>query len=310
MPLQRAWWLALSAVMVAAPVRAWAQADDAVRQEVLAQAEQADRAGDHARALDLATRAGRMSMTPSVRFFIAQQEAALGRTAEALNDAMICQRDVASGTAVRNRAFFQHRCSDLETSMRSRIGRVVLHVPTPTPSGLRVRISGREVSDAFFGIPYLVSPGEVPVEASAPGQGSFRSSLEVAVGQTVEVNVALTNAAPAPTGVPPPGQPVSPPMPQAGAQPGAVPPPPMAAPGGIPAGMAMLRILGPMQGVPIYVDGQNGGVTPVSHVIVSPGLHNIVVSAPGRAPQHMVIIAVVGQLLVVDMSGGAAPAHY
>ena len=55
------------------------------RRDLLDQAEAARAAGDHARALDLATRASQLRVTPSLRLLLAQEHQALGHVLEALD---------------------------------------------------------------------------------------------------------------------------------------------------------------------------------------------------------------------------------
>ena len=78
------WTLALVASTCAGAAFAQSDADMAARRLLLEQAQQARTGGDHTRALDLASRAGRISMTASVRRFIAEEENSLGRYASAL----------------------------------------------------------------------------------------------------------------------------------------------------------------------------------------------------------------------------------
>src|SRR5690349_3172205 len=65
----------------------------AARRSLIEQAQQARRAGDHVRALDLAERATQISMSPSLRLFIAQEQTALGRLADAFGNADLCGRE-------------------------------------------------------------------------------------------------------------------------------------------------------------------------------------------------------------------------
>ncbi|MFO0608216.1 MAG: hypothetical protein U0324_33935 [Polyangiales bacterium] len=196
--------------------------EEAARAELIAQAGQARGAGDHARALDLMSRAAAIRVTPSLRLFIAQEHRAVGHVTDAYDQAARCARDAQADPATPNRAEVIGVCTALLDELRARVGRVTLQVPTP-PAGLRVRVAGDEVSQALWGVPYTVAPGAVVVEASADGYAPFRQSVAVAAGQSAEVRVALTelprpavaHAAPPPTLVTPPVvTPPTPPAPQ------------------------------------------------------------------------------------------------
>lgn len=196
--------------------------EEAARAELIAQAEQASDRGDHPRALDLATRAAAIRVTPSLRLLLAQEHGAVGHAADAYEQATRCAREAQADPATRNRDQVIAACTALADQLRARVGRVTLQVPAPPP-GLHVRVAGDEVSQALWGVPYTVAPGAVVVEASADGYAPFRQSVAVAAGQSAEVRVALTelprpavaHAAPPPTPVTPPVvTPPPPPPPQ------------------------------------------------------------------------------------------------
>jgi hypothetical protein len=173
------------------PARAQGDAAIAARRDLLVQAQVAHDAGDHARALDLATRAGQIQMTPSVRMFIAQEQAAIGHLADALGGADLCVREAERDATLRNRDAIIAQCRGLIASLQPRVARVVVRVPSPPPDGLRVTVAGGTLNEAFYGVPYVVTPGTVRVEATAPGQAAFARDVAVSVGGVAEVSVAL-----------------------------------------------------------------------------------------------------------------------
>jgi hypothetical protein len=74
--------------------------------------------------------------------------------------------------------------------LRGRVGRVVV-VPSARPSALRVTVGGHDLSAAVLDVPYVVTPGSVAIEASAPGFQTFRRTVEVSAGAQVRVEVVL-----------------------------------------------------------------------------------------------------------------------
>jgi hypothetical protein len=222
--------LAISMLALVHASNAWAQtpAEVAARRGLLEQAEAASRAGDHTQALELGERAGRISMSPSLRLFLANEERTVGRAADALGNAELCAQTAERDTTLRNRTQLISQCRALIAELTPRVGRVTLRVAPPAPQGLQITLGGQPMSDAFWGVPFTVNPGHVVVEATAPGHVAFRTEVDVAAAATVEVPVQLADApvassppptsssgpavatasgSPAPVLVPPPSQP-------------------------------------------------------------------------------------------------------
>jgi hypothetical protein len=176
-----------------AATRASAQTEQemAARAQLLEQAQAARTAGDHARALDAATRAGRIRMTPSVRLFIAEENESAGHLAEAMSSADLCVREATRDATLRNRDAILGSCNEIAGRLRGRVGQVIVNFNGSTPPGLRVTVAGAELSDALFGVAYMVNPGTVPIDAQAPGYAPFHRDVPVAAGNTVNVGIAL-----------------------------------------------------------------------------------------------------------------------
>lgn len=183
--------LALTSVFVPSLVHAQSASDIAARRGLIDSAQQARAAGDHVRALDLAERAGRLSMTPSLRLFIAQEQYELGRLAEAYGNADTCMREADRDRTLRNRTVILTACRSLADTLRSRIGYVVVRVPASTPAGLEVTVAGHPLMPVFYGAPYVVTPGAVLIEARAPGYVPFHQEVSVAPGTTQDVTITL-----------------------------------------------------------------------------------------------------------------------
>lgn len=180
---------------------------DVARRDLIAQAEAAATAGDHARAVQLGERAAQLRVTPTIQYFLAREHLALGHPVEALGYSGACARSAEADLTLRNRDGVLQACRDLMAETGRRVVRVIVHVPSPAPPGLAVRVHDAELPATLYDIPYPVAPGVVVVEATAPGHVPFRRELQVAASQTALVDVRLD---PAP--VTPPVVAVSPPV--------------------------------------------------------------------------------------------------
>lgn len=160
------------------------------RRDLLDQAETARAASDHARALDLATRASQIRMTPSLRLLLAQEHNALGHVLEALDQSSSCAREAAADATMNNRERILEACRALSSTLSQQVGRVVVRVLSP-PEGTVLRVAGAEVNSALWGVGYPVVPGEVRIEAETPEGARFERTVSVAIGATEEVEVTL-----------------------------------------------------------------------------------------------------------------------
>jgi hypothetical protein len=195
-PIFSAPFVATSLLVLAQASTAWAQtpAEIAARRGLLEQAEAASHAGNHQQALELGERAGRISMTPSLRFFLASEQQALGRLADALGNAELCQQTAERDSTLRNRAALISQCRTMITDLSPHVGRVTVQVPTPAPQGLQVTIAGQSVSDAFWGVPFVVTPGHVSIDAVAPNCTAFHREVDITAGGNMNVAVQLDAA--------------------------------------------------------------------------------------------------------------------
>ncbi len=174
---------------------ALAQTDPAVtaatRASLLQQAQQARAANDHARALELATRAGAVEMSAAVRRFVADEQNALGQLGPALGSAEACMRDGEhEGAAARADVT---ACASLAANLRPRVGRVIIE-GTPV-AGLRLRVADVEAAPSTWAAGVAVTPGPVLVTGLAPGYRPFHQELDVGPGRTRLVRVVLEEAA-------------------------------------------------------------------------------------------------------------------
>jgi hypothetical protein len=171
----------------------------AARRDLLDRAQQADTAGNHAQALDLARRAGTLLMSPSLRGFIARQETQLGQLVAAMGDADACVREAEHDAAIANRDAIIADCRGQMVLLRTRVGRVIVHVPSPAPEGLRVTVAGDVLDPALYDVGTVVTPGTVHVEATASGMRPFARDVTVTAASDADVRLAFeASSAPQP----------------------------------------------------------------------------------------------------------------
>lgn len=203
-----------AAATLSAPAIALAQTDaDALRRDLLAQAEQAREAGDHARAAELAGRAGTLRMTPSLALLLAQEHEQLGHLVTALDHARRCTADATSDAALRNRERLLGICRELTGVLTGRVGRITVRVPADLARAT-VRVGGRELPPAAWGVAVPVDPGEVVVRVSDEARHHAQTlTVRVGPGASVEVEADPPAVAAPPTAAPRPAvaQPERPP---------------------------------------------------------------------------------------------------
>ncbi len=194
-----AWPIAIASCLVAH--QAAAQSDQALgtRQELIARALEASKAGDHAAALSLAKRAAILRMTPSLRMFIAQEQKEVGLLAGSYGNARQCAAEAEADLSLDDRARILARCRALEEALVRRIAHVVVTLPSPAPAGAHVRVAGEDIDLALLGTPLVVTPGKVPIAVVAPGYVPYETEVTLGEAAEAEVTVRLERAAPAPT---------------------------------------------------------------------------------------------------------------
>jgi hypothetical protein len=186
-------WLA-STALASAPTLAQENPAYVARLDLIAQAEAAATAGDHAQALRFAERAAQLHVTPTLQYFLAREHLALDHPVEALGYSRACARAAEADLALRNRDVVLEACRAIVASTERRVGRITVQVPSPALPGLAVRVQQVELPATLYGVPYPVVPGAVVVEASAPGRLPFRREVQVTASETSSVDVHLDAA--------------------------------------------------------------------------------------------------------------------
>ncbi len=205
-------YVSLALTLTAAP--AWAQpsaSEEAARGRLIDDSVAARDRNDHTAALALAQRAGEIRMTPSLRQFVAEELAALGRPVEALVAARQCESDAESDARARYRREVLRECRRLQLALQRSVADVVIVPPPSVPAGMRVVVQGQDLRSELWNVPYPVMPGTVRVEATANGQ-AFHAEQPVRAGETFRVRVELR---PVPAPAPAPVEPAPAPAPAA-----------------------------------------------------------------------------------------------
>lgn len=203
--------------------------DDALRRDLVAQAEAARDANDHARAYDLATRAATIRVSPSLSLMLAQEGTELGRLVEALDHARRCASEARAVEALRNRDRILHLCETMVTDLDQQVARVTVTVPAESAEGASVEVAGHTLPPSAWGVAVPVNPGDVTVQARTSDGRTFARALHLARGERSMVSVvfgvstrlrSLDDASSAPPTQAPPQRPIvdqpAPPLPSRG----------------------------------------------------------------------------------------------
>jgi len=164
--------------------------EDQARQQLIERAQAAHGKGDHRAALDFAQRASRLRKSPTLLLFIAEEQSELTLFADAYASAQQCLREAELDRTARLREQSIERCRSMADQLKAKVSYVVINVPT-APEGLSVRLSGQQLNQAAIGIPFLITPGNVTVEATAPSHVPYRLDITVPEGKTINVTVNL-----------------------------------------------------------------------------------------------------------------------
>ncbi len=197
--VQRGWMATQWAVMVATCAAAAAAQDthEALRAELVAQADRARDAGDHARAREYGLRAEQLRSSPSLTLFVAQEDEQLGRLVEGLERARRCAADATSDPTLRNRERIERNCRALADDLESRVARVTLNVPADHVA-LHVLVGDRTIPAAAWGVPIPVDPGTVDVRADDATGCRFATTVRITAGGAAAVGVTCSAPSPRP----------------------------------------------------------------------------------------------------------------
>jgi hypothetical protein len=191
---------------------------EAARRVLVAQAQRAADDGDHARAVELLTRAAQVRTSPSLRQFLVDELLETRAWLRAYVEAVQCQREATADATLPYRREILRDCVRAEARARPHLAQLVVNAPEDAPT-LRVRAAGADVPRAFWGVQFPVASGAVVLDANTDDGRTFRAELTLGEGETRTVTVVLSPAATRTVVTPPP--PPLPPTP-----PPSLPPPP------------------------------------------------------------------------------------
>lgn len=176
-----------------ASTAAWAQSDAevAARRQLIEEARRLSSAGDHARAVELATRASRIRTTPSLRAFLAAEQLSVGQVVRAMSNAEQCASELRRDTTASDRDRLIADCQRIAQQASERVARVTVEGLAESIAGLTVRVQGEPMNLALLGVPTVVDPGVVLVEVDAAGFRPFRQEIRVESRQSGSVRVEL-----------------------------------------------------------------------------------------------------------------------
>ena len=183
--------LFVTTTTVASQAMAQTGAELATRHELLDQAREMSAQGDHTRALDLATRAGQIRMTASVRYFITEEQSALSLTTDALASAELCLQEASREPPSRNRDAVVANCQRLVDALHDRIGSVVVLLPGVPPNAT-VMVGGQSLPMPLWGVPFIVIAGRVMIDVTADGFLPSHHEVLVPPRQTINVEIRLS----------------------------------------------------------------------------------------------------------------------
>lgn len=172
-------------LLLAAPAHAQ-ERDPAAAQALFDQARQLSQQGRFAEACPKFQESNRLDPAAGTQFNLADCYDRAGRTASAWAAFLEAASQMrAVGQRDREKAA-QQRAEQLEP----RLPRLIVLVPDENQlPGLEVRRNGVSVGTAQWGTPVPVDPGEIELEASAPGKLTAKQALRLEEGKTVTYNV-------------------------------------------------------------------------------------------------------------------------
>ncbi len=167
----------LAALLIAAPTRA-EERNPVLAQALFDEAKRLVGAGDYARACPKFAESQRLDPSGGTLLHLAACHEQEGNTATAwaeFHEAIsIARRD---GRVDRENAA-KARIAGLE----KKLSRLTVTVPSTRPDGLYVRLDGRAMREAQFGVPFPVDPGKHEIVASAPDRKRWSTTIAVAAG--------------------------------------------------------------------------------------------------------------------------------
>lgn len=115
------------------------------RASLLAQAQRARTQGNHSLALYFAEQAGRLQMTSSVRRFIAEEQRALDRPADALTSAERCVREADAEPPSENHGLVLTGCQEMVRALRPTLAQLSIAVIDALPAEAQIELDDQPI---------------------------------------------------------------------------------------------------------------------------------------------------------------------
>ena len=163
--------------------------DDTKRKQLLKDALVARKSGEPDKAIKLAAGANRIRSNAPTLLLLAEEQTGVRQYANAWVNADRCASESKNDTALK-RIF--DACNSLKSTLKQKVGRVIVSLANPPPSGVQVRVAGHNFPEPLYGQPYFIEPGKIHVEASAPGFADFYKDLLIKAGEEQTVTIALS----------------------------------------------------------------------------------------------------------------------
>jgi len=166
--------IALLTALGAGPARAADSAEvRAAAQVLFDQGKTLIKAGKFAEACPKFEESQRLDPRIGTQFNLADCFEHIGRTASAWTNFV----DVAATTKAAGQADREQVARDRAAVLERKLSRITLRVEGASTAGLHVTRDGTEISQALWGTPLPIDPGEHKIEASAPGKIAWKSTF-------------------------------------------------------------------------------------------------------------------------------------
>ncbi len=243
--------LGLAVALAAGPAAAQSDADRATARQLGREGGEALKANEHAKALDLFSRAERLYKAPTLSLGRARALAGTGKLVSALEAYRGIVREGPGQDPTGAFAKAVAAASAEAARLEPRLGGVILTLQGP--GSAQITLDGEPFPDAALGVKRPVDPGPHLVRAQADGFAPAEANFEVAEGGSASVALRLERRAEAPIVIGPPGvapapapdaAPPAPPAARGWGPPLARPAPPPAGDAGEEASRARKKTLG------------------------------------------------------------------
>ncbi len=167
---------------------------DGGRLQLIQQGIVARDAGNHARAIELFTSAGRIEMRPGLRMSLAQEYAALGQHREACETATLGVDEARADLSRPENGRSLEGSAQVAAAECVHVGLLRVRLPDPPVAGVHLVVQGRAVEATGNVTTVAVDPGVARVEASAADGRSFHEEFTVRAGEAREMPVVFQRA--------------------------------------------------------------------------------------------------------------------